>query len=87
MHKALHFNIKQESLIGEEKLDGSVKYDADGNTNTFPEGFNGSVSRPKNLYTFSLFNPSKADSPLKESGLLGPVTIQVENFTTNNLSN
>jgi hypothetical protein len=70
-------NLWVNRLIGDEKFDGSVAYDAGGHSHFLPEWLNGSVPRPEKRYTYSLFNPWKADSPLQPSGLLGPVSIRV----------
>ncbi len=36
--------------------------------------------RTAGRYSFSTYHPYKKDSPLLDSGLLGPVTIQQEEF-------
>ena len=44
----------------------------------WPEWVINNEERPSKRYTFTSFNHYTIDSPLQSSGLLGPVTIQVE---------
>jgi hypothetical protein len=69
-------NLWVNRLIGDIKFDGSVERHSNGLAKRLPAWLDGSVLRPENRYTFSLYNPWKPDSPLQPSGLLGPVTIR-----------
>jgi len=65
------------------RLIGDIRFDPDGVDRTpggmarqLPAWLDGSVPRSEKRYTFALYNPWKADSPLQPSGLLGPVSIK-----------
>lgn len=66
-------NLWPNRLIGDQYLDN------DGIKNgKFPEWFLKGEKRMSGRYTFSTYNPYTKDSALFSSGLIGPVTIQVE---------
>jgi len=63
-------NLWPNRLIGDAALpDDGVK---DGK---WPDWLLKGLPRPSSRYTFSTYEPYKSDSPLLESGLLGPVCI------------
>lgn len=66
-------NLWPNRLIGDEKkpFDGVVN-------ERWPEWLLKNQPRTSGRYTFSSYQPYKADSPLLESGLVGPVTIVQE---------
>jgi hypothetical protein len=71
-------NLWVNRLIGDAKFDpDGVERHAKGTAKRLPAWLDGSVPRSEKRYTFSLYNPWKADSPLQPSGLHGPVTIKV----------
>ena len=71
-------NLWVNRLIGDMKFDPiGVERHANGTAKRLPAWLDGSIPRSKKRYTFSLYNPWKADSPLQPSGLLGPVSIRV----------
>ncbi|MGB0413846.1 MAG: glycosyl hydrolase, partial [Coraliomargarita sp.] len=71
-------NLWVNRLIGDMKFDpDGVERHAGGTAKRLPAWLDGSVPRSEKRYTFSLYNPWKADSPLQPSGLLGPVSIKV----------
>lgn len=66
-------NLWGNRLIGDEA------YTNDGiQQGQWPEWVINNEERPSKRYTFASFNHYTIDSPLQSSGLLGPVTIQVE---------
>jgi len=71
-------NLWPNRLIGDQKMAGGLQ----GDSSTIPKWAGGTVPRPDSQFTYAYGNLFKTDSPLLESGLLGPVTIQVEAFTT-----
>jgi hypothetical protein len=66
-------NLWGNRLIGDEA------YEDDGiKRNQWPEWVLNDEARPSKRYTFTSFKHYTKDSPLQPSGLLGPVTIQME---------
>ncbi len=67
------------------RMIGDTQYPDDGiKDGQFPEWLIKGQKHPGKRYTFSTFSPYKKDSPLLESGLLGPVTIQEQQFLQQN---
>jgi len=66
-------NLWPNRLIGDEQLpdDGIVG-------GQWPDWVKNNAKRPSDRYTFTTYKHFTKDSPLLESGLLGPVTIQTE---------
>jgi len=68
-------NLWANRLIGDEQLpDDGIK------NNQFPDWLLQGKPRPAGRFSFSTFKPYKKNSPLSKSGLLGPVTIQTEEY-------
>ncbi len=68
-------NLWPNRLIGDEQFpDDGIK------NGKFPEWLMKGEKRTAGRYSFSTYHPYKKDSPLLDSGLLGPVTIQQEEF-------
>jgi hypothetical protein len=68
-------NLWPNRLIGDQQLsDDGIKDDK------WPEWVINKEKRKSGRYTFTTSNPYKKDSPLLESGLIGPVTIQQTEF-------
>jgi hypothetical protein len=68
-------NLWPNRLIGDDHLPQDGIKD-----NKFPEWLLKGQPRTSGRYTFSTYDPYNKDSPLLESGLLGPVSIQKEVF-------
>jgi hypothetical protein len=65
-------NLWTNRLIGDEQLpDDGIR------GGKWPEWLINGTKRPSNRYTFTTHKHYKKDSPLLESGLLGPVTLSV----------
>jgi len=68
-------NLWVNRLIGDEQLpDDGI---SDGK---FPEWLMEGKPRTSGRYTFATFKHYKKDSPLLESGLMGPVTVITESY-------
>jgi hypothetical protein len=68
-------NLWPNRLIGDQKIA------SDGPTNgRWPNWITKGEPRPGKRYTFTTFEPYRKDTPLFRSGLIGPVTIQKDNY-------
>jgi hypothetical protein len=73
-------NLWPNRLIGDERLPADCEYGSGGNLARWPEWLVKGQPRPSSgRYTFSTWKHFDKDSPLLPSGLLGPVTIMIEN--------
>jgi hypothetical protein len=73
-------NLWPNRLIGDERLPADCEYGPGGNLARWPEWLVKGRPRPSSgRYTFSTWRHFDKDSPLLPSGLLGPVTIMMEN--------
>ena len=70
-------NLWVNRLIGDEQLPEDSSRNADGTLKAWPEWLQAGKPSPAGRYTFTTWRLWKKDSPLLESGLLGPVTLQV----------
>lgn len=69
-------NSWSNRLIGDEMLEDDGIVDGQ-----WPQWLLNDDNRPSTRYTFTTWKHYTIDSPLQSSGLLGPVTIKVENLT------
>ena len=72
-------NLWPNRMIGDEQLPADGDYNKTGwmLIKRLPDWFVKGQPRTSGRYTFSIHQPWTKDSPLLESGLLGPVTILV----------
>ena len=70
-------NLWVNRLIGDESLpEDSARY-SDGTLQSWPAWLSASGQSPSGRFTFSSWRQWKKDEPLRPSGLLGPVTLQI----------
>jgi hypothetical protein len=69
-------NLWVNRLIGDESLPEDSERNADGTLKRWPEWLQAGQSSPTGRYTFTSWRLWKKDSPLRESGLIGPVTLR-----------
>jgi hypothetical protein len=69
-------NLWPNRLIGDEQLPEDVTWRADGSLAKWPQWLLDDKSSPTGRFTFTTWHHYTKDSPLLESGLLGPVTLQ-----------
>jgi len=71
-------NLWPNRLIGDEQLPDDCEWNGDGSLKAWPEWFLKGTPRPSaGRCTFTTWKHYKKDSPLLESGLLGPVKLKV----------
>jgi len=71
-------NLWPNRLIGDEQLPDDCEWNGDGSLKKWPEWFLKGTPRPSaGRCTFTTWKHYKKDSPLLESGLLGPVRLKV----------
>jgi hypothetical protein len=71
-------NLWPNRLIGDEQLPDDCEWNSDGSLKKWPDWFVQHKPRPSaGRCTFTTWKHYKKDSPLLESGLLGPVRLQV----------
>jgi hypothetical protein len=69
-------NLWINRMIGDEQLPEDSERNPDGTLKVWPQWVNEGKPSPSGRYTFTSWRLWKKDSPLAESGLLGPVTLQ-----------
>ncbi|MBI4658823.1 MAG: hypothetical protein HY735_08270 [Verrucomicrobia bacterium] len=75
-------NLWVNRMIGDEQLAEDSDRNANGTLKSWPKWFEEGKSSPTGRYTFTSWRLWKKDSPLQESGLLGPVKIEVSEQRT-----
>jgi hypothetical protein len=63
-------------MIGDEQLPEDSARNGDGTLKAWPQWVKQGKPSPTGRHTFTTWRLWKKDSPLVESGLLGPVTLQ-----------
>ena len=70
-------NLWPNRLIGDEQQPPDVEYNGDGSIKAWPEWLVNHKPRPsQGRYTFATWRFFTKDSPLLESGLIGPVVVR-----------
>ena len=69
-------NLWPNRLIGDEQLPDDVEWRADGSLAKWPQWLLDAKSSPTGRLTFTTWHHYTKDSPLLESGLLGPVNLR-----------
>jgi len=69
-------NLWINRMIGDEQLPEDSQRNANGTLKAWPKWVEQGKPSPTGRYTFTTWRLWKKDSPLVESGLLGPVTLQ-----------
>ncbi len=69
-------NLWVNRQIGDEQLPEDSQRNADGTLKAWPEWLQAGKPSPTGRYSFTTWRLWKKDSPLVESGLLGPVTLR-----------
>ena len=69
-------NLWANRMIGDEQLPENPERQANGTLKAWPQWLTEGKPNPTGRYAFSSWNLWKKDSPLIESGLIGPVTLQ-----------
>jgi hypothetical protein len=72
-------NLWINRMIGDEQLAEDSDRNGNGTLKKWPDWLEHGQPSPTGRYTFSSWRLWKKNSPLQESGLLGPVTVQVSN--------
>jgi len=70
-------NLWPNRLIGDEQLPDDCEWNGDGSLKAWPEWFTKGEPRPTARITFTTWKHWHKDSPLIDSGLLGPVRVWV----------
>jgi hypothetical protein len=68
-------NLWVNRLIGDEQLPEDSERNPNGTLKAWPDWLRAGQPSPTGRYTFSSWRLWKADDPLQDSGLLGPVTV------------
>jgi len=69
-------NLWPNRMIGDAQLPEDSERDPNGQLKSWPKWLMEGKPSPSGRHTFATYNVWKKDSPLQESGLLGPVTLQ-----------
>jgi len=69
-------NLWINRMIGDEQLSEDSQRNGDGTLKAWPQWVREGKPSPTGRFTFTSWRLWKKDSPLVESGLLGPVTLQ-----------
>lgn len=69
-------NLWPNRMIGDEQLPEDSERNPDGTLKSWPDWLQGDKPSPTGRYTFTSWRLWRQDSPLLESGLLGPVRIE-----------
>ncbi|MGD0089584.1 MAG: glycosylhydrolase-like jelly roll fold domain-containing protein, partial [Planctomycetota bacterium] len=70
-------NLWINRMIGDEQLPEDSERNANGTLKKWPDWLSEGKPSPAGRFTFTSWRLWKKDSPLVESGLLGPVTLRV----------
>jgi hypothetical protein len=68
-------NLWPNRMIGDEQLPDDSERNPDGTLKTWPTWLESGQKSPTGRYTFTTWRLWKKDSPLQQSGLIGPVKI------------
>jgi hypothetical protein len=75
-------NLWVNRMIGDEQLPEDSQRNPNGTLKEWPRWLQEGKSSPTSRYTFTSWRLWKKDSPLQESGLLGPVTLRAAAMVT-----
>ncbi len=69
-------NLWINRMIGDEQLPDDSQRNPEGTLKEWPQWLDGDLPSPTGRFTFTTWRLWKKDAPLRQSGLIGPVTLQ-----------